>query len=65
MQALKSMHDKGFVHCDVKPWNFCEPLRNRHGRIYHYHSKPSIIYLVDMGFAYKLSQHLGGWPRLG
>ena len=42
ISRLESVHNKGIIHCDIKPENFCVGLRDKR-----------IIYLIDFGISKK------------
>ena len=42
ISRLESVHNKGIIHCDIKPENFCVGLRDKR-----------IIYIIDFGISKK------------
>ena len=45
--ALKAMHDKGIIHRDIKPHNFCMTHPMNFGSV----SNPNHIYIIDFGLS--------------
>lgn len=57
LQVLRCMHERGYVHCDVKPDNFCFP------RGFNPHSPVPVdtVFVVDMGMARKFTDKRFDW----